>query len=348
MKMSIRHKAMAAIVILSTLGTGCTAAKKVDTTSLEQTGGVSSAQDNAIIPPVQIREFILSPGDEISISVLGQAELNRKVIIPPDGGFFFPIVGDIDVRSKTLRQLRQTITDGLSRYSDFTISPGDEISITVYRNDELNRRLIIPPNNRFFYPLVGEIDLKDKTISEVREHITTKLSQFVVDPQVSVDIVAYSRPKIFIEPQVSIEVVALGGQKIFVLGEVNRPGVFTAGNGTDVVEAVSRAGGFTLDARKDNILLIRGGIENPELTLLNIDKFLKGADLTQNMQLQRGDIVYVPPSIIANVDRFFKHFATIINPIVTLETGIALEPAVEGVFNGTTNGGGSSIIVPPR
>ncbi len=297
-------------------------------------------------PRVEIREFILSSGDEIAISVLGHQELNKRLVLPPNGRIFFPLVGEIDVKGRTLRQLQKDVTEGLSKYHKLTVSPGDEIQINVYRNDDLNRRFIIPPDGRFFYPLTGEIDTTDKTYSQIQGIISDGLSRFMIEPQVSVSMVSSTSPKVIDDPQVSVEVVAYGGQKVFVLGEVSRPGVFTLESGIDLVEAVSRAGGFTLDARKESILVIRGGLKNPDLQLFNIQKFLKGGDLSQNVSLQRGDIVYVPASTIANVDRFFRHFETIINPIVTLETGIVLAPGVEDAFTGKTQG--STVIVPPR
>lgn len=311
----------------------------------------SSQEGNSIIeeiPLVQFREFVLSPGDEISITILDHEELNKRVVIPPDGIFFFPLVGEIDAKNKTIKELRETISKGLSGYHDFTISPGDEISISVYRNEDLNKKFIIPPDQRFFYPLVGEIDTKGKTPSQIREIITSELSKNVIDPQVSVDILKQGKTKIIVDPQVSIEVIRLSSQKVYVLGEVNRPGVFPVDGRLSVIEAISMAGGFTLDAKQGNVLVIRGGLKKSEIMKIDVKDFLKDADITQNISLQRGDIVYVPASTVANVDRFFRHLATIIRPIVDIETGIVLEPRVEDTFRNKTEAGGTTVIVPPR
>ncbi|MBI4715766.1 MAG: polysaccharide biosynthesis/export family protein [Nitrospirae bacterium] len=336
------------VMILWVTGVGCASLPKTDKGPSEQVAGMAANEGGEPIPDVRIREFVLSPGDEIAVTVLGYDELNRRLIIPPDGILFFPMAGEIDAGGKTLRQLREQITEGLAKYQGFALLPGDEIAIAVYRNEELNRRFIIPPDGRFFYPLVGEVDTRDKSNNQLREVITTRLSQYLRDPQVSVDIVAYARPKTIADPQVTVEVVAFGGQKVFVLGEVNRPGVFTVGGGINLVEAISKAGGFTLDAQQGSLLVVTGGMQDPAPKLYDLKKFLKGGDLTQNIPLHGGDIVYVPPSVIANVDRFFRHFATIITPIVTLETGIVLEPVVEDTFQGVRPEQRSTVIVPPR
>ncbi len=289
------------------------------------------------------------PGDEISINVYGHDELNRKLIIPPDGFIFYPLVGEIDTKEKSLKELREIIVNGLSRYRKHYLVPGDDISIIVYRYDELNRKLIIPPDGFIFYPLVGEIDTKEKSLKELRGIIVNGLSKsfkdpqvsvniirfgglkIVVDPQVSVDIVKMSNPKRIIDPQVSVEVTFFGGQKIFVLGEINRSGVFLADGHMNVIEAISMAGGFTLDAKQNSILLIRKRIDKPkpELVVVDIGKFLQEGDMSQNPILQKGDIVYVPRTFIADVDRFFGHLSNIVRPLLDITRGYWLGQNIE-------------------
>src|SRR3989338_6596722 len=101
---------------------------------------------------VEIKEFMLSPGDEIKIAVYQHEELTRSVKIPPDGRFFYPIVGDVDISGKSLRELRDIINNGLSSPRDLLLYPGDEISIVVFRQEEFNRKFIIPSDGYFFFP----------------------------------------------------------------------------------------------------------------------------------------------------------------------------------------------------
>ncbi|OHB71725.1 MAG: hypothetical protein A2W23_06955 [Planctomycetes bacterium RBG_16_43_13] len=213
----------------------------------------------------------------------------------------------------------------------FIIVPGDELSISVYRNEELNRRILIPPDGLIFFPLVGEIDVVNMSPGQIRKIITDGLSEYIVDPQVSVD------------------PVVIRSQKIFVLGEVNRPGVFFIEGQMALIEALSKAGGFTKDAKSDKVLLIRGDMAAPELQTFDVKSTLKRGDLTQNLYLQRGDILYVPPTYVSNVDRFFKHLESIIRPVVLLEQGIVLYPRVEDAIKGESqeNGPPPLVITPP-
>jgi len=121
---------------------------------------------------------MLSPGDEIKISIFQHDELERRVVIPSDGKFYYPIVGEVDVEGKGLRELRETIVRGLSKKTKQLLFPGDEIDVTVFNNSTLNSKIIIPPDGYIFYPLVGEINTNKKTLREIRTIITKGLSKY--------------------------------------------------------------------------------------------------------------------------------------------------------------------------
>ena len=156
------------------------------------------------------------------------------------------------------------------------------------------------------YPLLGDIQAAGLDIFELRDTIRDGLTKYIIDPQVSVSIR-------------SIE-----SRKVIVLGEVNQPGFFQAESSATALEAIAQAGGFTLDGKQTDVLLIRGGLEQPELQVLDLQKALRQGDLANNVRLRGGDIVYVPRTFISDVDRFFAHLSTIISPVVTMEAGYLL------------------------
>ncbi|MFH0811637.1 MAG: polysaccharide biosynthesis/export family protein [Pseudomonadota bacterium] len=210
--------------------------------------------------------------------------------------------------------------------AEFTLGPGDELEISVWRHGELNKTVTIGPSGVFSYPLVGDINANSISIIQLRDIVKEKLSKY------------------YVNPQVSVSVKSARSLKVFVLGEVTKPGVFQMGGPMSALEAISQAGGFTKDAKKKSVLLIRGSLSHPDLKVLNIDQVLKKGDLKQNVALQSSDIIYVPASFIANVDRFFNHLNTILEPIVDLERGITLYPEVESVL--TTGKGRGGVIIP--
>ena len=217
--------------------------------------------------------------------------------------------------------------------SEFILGVGDEVEIMVYRHDDLNRKIRIPPAGKNTLPLIGEIQTKGVSIHQLSKKIKEGYDVYIENPQVTVEIASYK------------------GQKIFVLGEVNNPGVYQFDPPTTVLEAVSKAGGFTLDGKDNSVVLIRGGASNPEIKKLDLESALDKGEVSQNMCLQTGDVVFVPRTFIANVDRFFSHFEKIIRPILFMEQAIVVAPRVEDVFQGESAGAESRrvpiVISPP-
>lgn len=196
------------------------------------------------------------------------------------------------------------------------LGPGDVIEISVWRNDDLNKRVEISSAGNISYPLIGTVQVGGMSIFEVQDRIAEGLSEYLVDPQVGISVVSYE------------------SKKIYVLGEVGRPGVFQNTHGMHAIEAISLAGGFTLDAAPNAVILVRGGPDNPDMQTLNLSAALKKADGAQNELLLPGDVLYVPASMLAGTERLAKRLDNILRFVVRLETGIILEPAVEDALNG--------------
>ena len=208
---------------------------------------------------------------------------------------------------------RETTADNSS--VPYIIGPGDEVSIRVWRNDDLNRTVKIDPSGYIYLPLVGEIRASGETIPELRKDITLRLSKYLVNPQVDVNATVVS------------------SQKVYVLGEVNSPGTFYLEQDVPIWEIIARAGGFTRDANRDNLLLIRGENGAARVSVLKM-AIEKDGDPLPDSQLRKGDVIYVPETKIANFERFMVRLTNIINPFVALERGIILSDDARKVLRG--------------
>jgi len=197
------------------------------------------------------------------------------------------------------------------KVTEFILGAGDTIEISVYRQDDLKKSVQIDHTGIITYPLIGDIQAAGLSVLKLRDNIRDGLSKYLIDPQVSVSI------------------VSVQSQKVIVLGEVNNPGLFTLNFPLTILDAVSMAGGFTINGKKESVLLIRGGIKKPELMRLDMGSALKEGNLTQNVALQKGDIIYVPRTFISNVDRFFTHLSTILSPLLSLESGYFIGQQIE-------------------
>ncbi|RMF92328.1 MAG: polysaccharide export protein [Nitrospinota bacterium] len=200
----------------------------------------------------------------------------------------------------------------------FRLGVGDEVKITVWKHDDLNRTLRISPTGKIFYPLVGEIQAAGKGTEDLRRIITDGLKDYITNPQVNVDVTAFR------------------SRKIYVFGEVERPGLLVIEDSLNILDALLLAGGPTLDADQKRIILIHRSPSELELRSINLKRLFQEGDQGQVVTLQGGDIVYVPPSFVANVDRFFDHIGKVLSPILSLERSIILGDEIKRIFTGET------------
>lgn len=162
----------------------------------------------------------------------------------------------------------------------YRIGIGDILEVSVWRNTDLDKNVIVRPDGVISYPLVGDIPAVGLTLTEIDDKLTEALRDYVRNPVVSVAVIKF------------------GGTKVVVLGEVKGPGIYSPPGGGSIIDVIALAGGFTKRAVQRRTFLIRGGLGNPEIYRLNLARIFKG-DLSQNVALRSNDIIFVPRTLIA-------------------------------------------------
>jgi polysaccharide export outer membrane protein len=94
-------------------------------------------------------------------------------------------------------------------------------------------------------------------------------------------------------------------KKYFVLGEVAKPGVVFYKDPVDVIEAVAQGGGFMTTAQRKQVVVVRGDLRSPQIFEVNMLAMMEGKSFDR-FALQKGDIVYVPRTIIADWNVFIS------------------------------------------
>ncbi len=216
-----------------------------------------------------------------------------------------------------------------TRINALTLGVGDSVDIEVYRHADLKRTLTIEEGGKINFPLIGDIEAAGLTAIQLRGNIQKALSNYIVDPQVMVS------------------VKEMHSQRVYVLGEVVKPGVFAMGAPMNVFEAVSHAGGFTLDAQDESVMVIRGDRTKPQLLQLDLESVLSKGNISQDIQLQGGDIVYIPPTYLADVSRFSMYLKNILSPILMFEQGVILGDELVSIIEGSQNETTTNIVVHP-
>jgi polysaccharide export outer membrane protein len=158
----------------------------------------------------------------------------------------------------------------------YRLGDADIILVSVWKDEQLTKEVVVRPDGLFSFPLVGDIQAEDRTVEEIRIDLAKRLTKFIPNPIVSV------------------AVMKVMSNKVYVVGRVNKPGEYMIGHYTDVLQALSLAGGLTPFAGENDIKVIRR-IKGQQLTFpFRYGDVRKGNDLEQNILLQRGDVVMVP------------------------------------------------------
>lgn len=104
---------------------------------------------------------------------------------------------------------------------------------------------------------------------------------------------------------------------VSVYGEAKNQGQYEIkGKNILLADAIARAGGYTTDAVLSDIVVLRGDIRKPTVIQADFKKFFKEKDLTQNITLEEGDVVYIPRSRIASISDFMTKIAPILANIM--------------------------------
>ena len=127
---------------------------------------------------------------------------------------------------------------GQANATTYRLSPGDEVSIVVFGEDDLSITDRLDGNGVLNYPLLGALRAAGKTASELERQITRSLTgKYLVDPDVRVSVAEY--------------------RQVFINGEINNPGGYTYRPGLTLDKAIALAGGFTPEASRERVTLTR-------------------------------------------------------------------------------------------
>jgi len=167
----------------------------------------------------------------------------------------------------------QIVREGLN---DYYLGPEDELEISVWNEDKLTRKVLVRPDGRFSFPLVGEVEASGITPDNVRKEIEKKISKYIPDPVVTV------------------LVTKVASYKVYVIGQVKKPGNYNVGRYVDVMQALAMAGGLTPFASEDNIKILRSKRGKHHVIPFKYSEIKNGRKLEQIIGLKSGDVIVVP------------------------------------------------------
>ena len=179
------------------------------------------------------------------------------------------IEGACDCEASTLWPSSDSIHKRLRVY--------DTLSIDVEGHEELNvSQASRPVDGLFPLPRVGDIDVRDKTVVEVKNAITEKLQRIIRDPIVTVS-VYFAGCEAF--------------HRVRVTGAVQKPISSRFCEGETVRSSIRKAGDVTrfAELREARLYRLDGNVLR-----IRLDHILEGSDMTTNYVIRRGDTLTVP------------------------------------------------------
>jgi protein involved in polysaccharide export with SLBB domain len=181
------------------------------------------------------------------------------------------------------------------------VTIGDTIAIQDAYHDELDQTQRVDIDGTVILPEIGAVHVAGQTRSELEAFLTQKYTPYYEQLKISVRLTT-------------------GGKFYFIFGEVLAEGKKPFPGDLTVLEAVSEAGHDPRTANLGRVKVIRADPRDPLVIDVNLRSIFKTGDSTDNLIIQERDIIYVPPTMIAEFGYFL---ADLMFPITTVINQIA-------------------------
>jgi polysaccharide biosynthesis/export protein len=174
-----------------------------------------------------------------------------------------------------------------ARHPLYRLHTSDVLEIKFTFSPEFDQSATVLPDGFLSLKTGGAIFAEGLTISELRDLVRDAYTPTLRDPEVSVMLKDFERP-------------------FFVAGgQVGHPGKYELRSPTTVAEAVAIAGGFTEQSKHSQVVVFRkinDGVV--EAHVLNVKSMLASRNLEEDLQLQPGDMLFVPQNRISKIRKF--------------------------------------------
>lgn len=287
---------------------------------------MSRVTENSVFETIDgIPQYRIGPLDILEInSRVGETSQTTTVTVNGLGKINFSFIDDLKVAGLTPTQMDALLTKELSAYIR---KPRIDVMVKEYRS---KRALALGE-----FSLLrggtgsrtgsGQIFLKGKTTlmdfialahgytvrGDIRRlKLIRKGKTYVINIY---DIIAQGNENlnVIINAGDTVDIPELPkvDEKVFVMGEVKDQGVYDLKDAEDLLSAIALAGKFTDVAKEENTLIVRATEpgKRPLVMMADCEALLERADLSQNIKLRDGDLVYVPRMVIGDINKWIRN-----------------------------------------
>jgi polysaccharide export outer membrane protein len=179
-------------------------------------------------------------------------------------------------------------TPGLhERNPRYMVRKGDTFDLDFALSPEFNQTVAVQPDGYVTLKGVGSIFIEGQTVPELTETVKAAYAKILHNPVIAIALKDFEKPY------------------FIASGQVSKPGKYDIRSDLTVTEAVAIAGGFNDRAKHSQVVLFRpvpsGGFE---AKIINVKKLLASRNLSEDIQLQPGDMLYVPQNAFSKIRPF--------------------------------------------
>jgi polysaccharide export outer membrane protein len=247
--------------------------------------------------------YRINIGDELQVESAAEPELQRTLVVLPDGTITLPLIGPVRAAGMTVDQLRGQLDEDLKKFFNtpaVTVTPVkvdtqlEDLRFTVSGRSGFGGQVLpgrVTPEGTIQLPVVGSVPAQGLTLDEFKTELAER----------------------FHEQIQGIEVMPVLQQRapryVYVLGEVRTPGRYTLEAPTTVMQAISMAGSWTVGAHITHVVVFRRADDWRLIaTMLDLRAALLGRSPCPAAEIwvSDADLIIVPKSKLLRADNFIE------------------------------------------
>lgn len=306
------------LLITLSVVSGCTAYRDLPAGTVREIGSAVVAREQVAVPPpvmeaAPAREYLVGPGDVLLVNVTGRSEFsvtsqngNGKVQgsrVDGTGALHLPLLGTVAVAGLTLSEVEQKLTVLLKKYLQepwVVVEVAEYKSLPLYLLGQfrasgtyyMDRPLTLVQGLALGNGFDASANLKGARLSRDGKIVPVDLYDLLLHGD--------TRQNVWLKGGDAIYIPDNKNRQVFIFGAVKKPGaVPMPPGGLNLAQAIASAELRDIGFDFRHVRIIRSlSITRGELMVVDYDRVLRGDALP--MQLEEGDIVYVPKSGFGN------------------------------------------------
>ena len=182
-----------------------------------------------------------------------------------------------------------------NRNARYILRPDDSFDVLFEFNPEFNQTVTVQPDGFVTMKPVGDLHVSGLTLPQLTNTLEKQYAKIVYRPSITIVLKDFEKPYFVAD------------------GQVARPGKYDLRGDTTVTQAIAMAGGFLSSAKHSQVVLFRRASDEwVEAKLIDVKKMENKRNLSEDLHLQPGDMLFVPKNKYSKIESFIPRASTLI------------------------------------